>query len=107
MNERDTNPTQGFKATEQQLGEDWTDQEAYWRDNWQSRPYTSADLGFDFYRPAYRYGFESAQSNRGRTWNDIENDLRSGWDRYEHRGRATWENIKDAVGDGWNRLTNR
>lgn len=107
MDERDTNPTQGFKATDQQLSQDWTTEEDYWRDNWQSRPYASADRGFDYYRPAYRYGFESARTYRGRQWNDLESDLRTGWDRYEGRGQSTWENIKEAVRDAWNRVTNR
>jgi hypothetical protein len=107
MNERDVNPSQGFKATDQQLGGDWTTEESYWRDNWQSRPYTSADLGFEYYGPAYRYGFESAAMYRGKQWNDIEADLGAGWDRYELRGRNTWENIKEAVKDAWHRVTNR
>lgn len=32
MHAPDTNPSQGFKATEQQLADDWVDQETYWRD---------------------------------------------------------------------------
>jgi hypothetical protein len=107
MNERDANPTQGFRATEPQLAEDWTAEETYWRDNWQSRPYTSADLGYDYYLPAYRYGYESARSYRGRMWNDVENDVRAGWERVEDRGQRTWENVKEAVRDAWNRLANR
>ena len=102
---RDVNPTQGFKATDTQLGEDWTTEETYWRDNWQTRPYATADRGFDYYQPAYRYGFESARNYRGRAWDEIETDLRTGWDRYEYRGQSTWENVKDAVRDAWNRVT--
>jgi hypothetical protein len=105
MSLRDVNPTQGFKATDAQL--DWTAEETFWRQNWQSRPYASADRDFEFYSPAYRYGYESATRHHGRSYSEVENDLRTGWDRYEHRGKATWENIKDAVRDGWNRVTNR
>ena len=86
---------------------DWATEERYWRDTWRTRPYVKADQGFDFYSPGYRYGYESASRYRGRNWNDIENDLRSGWDRFEYRGQSTWENIKDAVRDAWNRVTNR
>ena len=86
---------------------DWTNEDQYWRSNWNSRPYVSADRGYDFYRPGYQYGYESATRYRGRDWNDVESDLRSGWDRYEHRGQGTWENIKDAVRDAWNRVTHR
>lgn len=86
---------------------DWTPEEAYWRANWSGRPYVSADRNFDYYRPGYRFGFESANRYRGRAWNDVENDLRSDWDRWEHRGESAWENVKDAVRDAWNRVTNR
>ena len=86
---------------------DWNTEEGYWRSNWSNRPYSKADRGFDYYRPGYRYGFESADRFRGRNWNDVEGDLRSGWDRYEHRGQSKWENVKDAVRDAWDRATNR
>ena len=105
MAHRDTNPTQGFGATNAQL--DWGSEETYWRDNWSSRPYAAADRGFDYYRPGYRYGVESAHRYRGRNWNDVEPELASGWDRYEHRGQSTWEHMKDAVRDAWDRMTNR
>ena len=105
MANRDTNPTQGFGATPAQL--DWGNEEQYWRNNWNTRSYAAADRGFDYYRPGYRYGFESAQRHRGKAWNDVENDLSTGWDRYEHRGESTWENVKHAVRDAWDRVTNR
>ena len=105
MVQRDVNPTQGFGATKEQLA--WGDEEKYWRDNWNSRPYASADRGFEQYRPGYRYGFESAHRHRGRDWNDVEGDLRNDWDRYEHRGQSTWEHVKDAVRDAWDRVRNR
>ena len=86
---------------------DWGTEELYWRDNWSTRPYASADRSFEYYRPAYQYGVESATRYRGREWKGVENDLRSGWDRFENRSQNTWENVKDAVRDAWNRVTNR
>lgn len=89
------------------IGRGWTDEDTFWRGNFSSRPYASADRGYEFYQPGYRYGFESATRYRGRQWNDVEADLRSGWDRYEHRGKSqsTWEEIKDSVRDAWDRVT--
>ena len=89
------------------LSDDWIVEEQYWRTNWNTRPYVSADRGFDYYRPGYQYGFESGNRYRGRDWNDIEGDLRSGWERFEARGQRTWENVKDAVRDAWQRVTGR
>lgn len=102
MREPDANPTQGFKATDHQL--DWANEERYWQTAWSQRPYVRADQSFDAYRPAYRYGFESANRYRGRRFEEVEPDLRTGWDRYEHRGESAWESIKDAVRDAWNRV---
>src|SRR5687768_1242067 len=84
----------------------WETEDNYWHENFSSRPYA---IGADYYerfRPAYRYGFESATHGLGRTWDDAEPDLRAGWDRYQHRGDASsvWEDIKDAVRDAWDRV---
>ena len=86
-------------------GTDWTAEDNYWRSNFRARPYVGADRGYDVYQPGYRYGFESAKRYPGQKWNDVEADLRSGWDRFEHRGQSTWEHVKDAVRDAWDRVT--
>lgn len=89
------------------VSSDWTGEESYWRNNWSSRPYAAADRSFDYYSPGYRYGYESANTMKGRSWSDAENDLRSGWESYSHKGHSgsTWENIKHAVRDAWDRVT--
>jgi hypothetical protein len=86
---------------------DWDTEDQYWRSNYSSRPYAGSSGRYEDWQPAYRYGFESANRHQGRPWEDVEHDLRSGWESYEHRGgsRSTWEQVKDAVRDGWNRLT--
>ena len=84
----------------------WDDEDTYWRSNWRNRPYGSASsYDYDYYRPGYRYGYESANRYRDRDWKDIESDLSTGWSSYEHRGSSTWENVKDAVRDAWDRVT--
>jgi hypothetical protein len=98
----DVNPTQGFRPPDRYL--DWDVHDEYWRGNWSARPYASADRDYDYYRPAYRYGFESAQAHGGRAWTDAETELRAGWDRYEHRTEGAWEHMKDAVRDAWERV---
>ncbi|MGH9887290.1 MAG: hypothetical protein ACREBE_17310 [bacterium] len=103
MDRPDVNPTQGFRPPKRQR--EWTFEEAYWRDNWSARTYANADRGFDYYRPAYRYGFESASRTPHRSWDEAESELRIGWDRYEHRGETAWEHVKEAVRDAWHRVT--
>jgi hypothetical protein len=84
----------------------WETEDNYWFENFTSRPYA---LGPDFYerfRPAYRYGFESARHHVGRRWEDAEPDLQRGWEQYQHRGDSptAWDEIKAAVRDAWDRV---
>jgi hypothetical protein len=81
----------------------WTDDDAYWRENYKGRPY-AAKRDYEFFRPGYRYGFESAQRYRGKQWDDVQRELESGWNTFEHRGKSTWQEVKDAVRDAWNRV---
>jgi len=69
------------------------------------RTYAGQNASFDDYAPAYRHGYESAQSDtyRGRSWEDVEPNLRTDWERRNPGG--TWERMKDAVRRGWDRLT--
>lgn len=87
----------------------WDQEDTYWRGNYQGRPYVGTNRNYDSWRPAYRYGWESANRYNGKNWSEVEMDLRSGWERYEHRGdtRTTWEQVKDAVRDGWDRMMGR
>lgn len=84
----------------------WETENNYWQENFTSRPYALGPDYYDRFRPAFRYGFESAQHHVGRHWEEAEPDLRRGWESYEHRGQepSTWQEIKDAVRDAWDRV---
>jgi hypothetical protein len=87
---------------------DWKSEDEYWRNSYRTRPYVSGSTyDYEYYRPGYRFGVESANRYSGRSWDDVESDLRRDWDRYEYRGQSTWEQIKSAVRDAWDRVTGR
>lgn len=85
----------------------WETEDNYWTENFSSRPYAIGPDYYERFRPAYRYGFESARHNLGRSWDDVESDLQTGWSKYEYRpeGGSTWDKVKDAVRDAWHRVT--
>jgi len=83
----------------------WEDEDSYWRTNYRTRPYASTTNDYDYYRPAYQYGYENASRYRDRNWKDVEKDLSRSWTSYAHRGESTWEQMKDAVRDAWDRVT--
>jgi hypothetical protein len=85
----------------------WETEDNFWHENFSSRPYAIGPDYYERFRPAYRYGFESARHHAGRTWDDAEQHLREGWDKFELRGihKSTWDEVKDAVRDAWDRVT--
>ncbi|MDQ6685231.1 MAG: hypothetical protein M3Z16_08890, partial [Pseudomonadota bacterium] len=85
---------------------DPTREDAYWRENYRSRPYVGADASYDDYGPAYGYGVNSYARHTGRRFDEVESDLSRGWDQAKGSSRLTWENAKGAVRDSWDRVTN-
>jgi hypothetical protein len=82
-----------------------TVEDTYWRGNYATRPYVDKSFSYDDdYAPAYRYGWESYGKNRGRRFDEVENDLSRDWDRMRGKSRLTWDKAKLATKDAWNRL---
>ena len=81
-----------------------TVEDSYWRDNYNTRPYASADRGYDFYQPAYRYGWESKAKYQGKQYNDVESDLERGWDSFKGSSKMTWSEARQATKDAWHRV---
>lgn len=83
-----------------------TAEDAYWRENYKTRPYYTADSSYDDYAPAYRYGWESRSRYAGRRFDDVESDLSSGWEKAKAKSRLGWEKAKMATRDAWDRIDN-
>ena len=66
------------------------------------RDYAGRGLRYEDYEPAYRWGFENAETYRDRDWDASEADLRRDWERSNPGG--DWERFKDAVRRGWERF---
>ena len=78
--------------------------DAHWRERYHTRPYASADRGYEHYRPAYRYGAAAASRHAGREWADVEGDLERGWDSARGHSTSAWGEVKDAARDAWDRV---
>ena len=90
------------KAVAEQM--DQTAEVAYWRDNFTSRPYVDGDANFDDYAPAYIYGVHSSPNFAGRTFDDVETDLSSGWDSVRGKSSLSWDRARNATRDAWDRV---
>ncbi len=83
---------------------DPTVEEAYWRENYNSRPYYTKDASFDDYSPAYRYGAEARGRGAHRSWNEAESDLAIGWEKTRGQSKLVWEKARFAARDAWDRV---
>jgi hypothetical protein len=83
-----------------------TEEDAYWRSNYATRPYATG-RSYDDLRPAYEYGWNSRVKHHGRTWNEAEGDLQSGWENTKEKSRLGWHEAKGAVKDAWHRVDSR
>lgn len=84
-----------------------TEEEAYWREAFLSRPYADETLGYDHYRPAYRYGWESRTRFPNRRWDQVERELETGWRENRGSSRLGWTDAKLAARDAWQRVERR
>ena len=83
---------------------DPTTEDAYWRENYVSRPYYDKATPYEEYAPAYRYGWESRGRHTGKSFDAVENDLERGWEGARARSSLAWHRAKHAVRDAWDRV---
>ncbi len=84
---------------------DPTVEDAYWRENFRTRPYAENGSSFEQYGPAYRYGVDSFGRYPDRSFEAAEPDLSRGWDTVRGTSSLDWERARHATRDAWNRLS--
>ena len=80
-------------------------EDAYWRDNYASRPYVTGGSTYDDYGPAYRYGV--SRYDRDRSFEDMEPELAEGWMGARGDSTLAWGEASPAARDAWERVGNR
>ncbi len=83
---------------------DPTVEDAYWRDNYASRPYYDADIDYDEMAPAYRYGWEARGRYGSQRFEDVEPELERDWASARSSSQLDWEEARPASLDAWNRI---
>lgn len=86
-----------------------TQEDAYWRSNYGSRPYVRKGSDYDTYAPAYRYGWESASRSEftGQSFEDVEPELQRNWSTYRGPAHTEWRDVRDASRDSFERIRTR
>ena len=81
-----------------------TVEDAYWRENFASRPYVTPGSDYETYAPAYKYGWESRDHFVGSSFDDVESDLGREWDRVKGKSSLGWDRAREAARDAWHRV---
>lgn len=76
-------------------------QDAHWRRSFASREYTADDREYEYYRPAYKYGWEARTRYGAERFEDVEDRLRSDWKSAERD--LDWDEARPAIRDAWHR----
>jgi hypothetical protein len=83
-----------------------TVEDTYWQEHFTARPYYRPGASYADFRPAYRYGWESASRSdyQNRRFEDVEGDLERGWDKARGAVSTGWSEAREATRDAWNRV---
>ena len=84
---------------------DPTAEDAYWRENYRSRPYVDAGLGYDEFGPAYGFGVDAYRRYPGRRYDELEPELERGWDSARGSSSLTRDRARHATRDAWDRVS--
>lgn len=72
--------------------------------SYQNASYYKPGQTWDDYEPAYAYGHDRRGALRDRRWEEVENDLETGWEKAKANSRLVWADAKEAVREGWHKL---
>lgn len=82
---------------------DRTVEDAFWRTNYAKRPYVTKDSGYATYQPAYRTGYEGRRQYPGKTYEEMEENLKRDYQESSGTAGSSWDEAKSATRDAWNR----
>ena len=82
---------------------DPTTEDNWLRENFSSRPYVQKGESFDTYHDAYRYGGEAESRYQGRSFDEVENDLKCDWGASKAKAGMAWDRARGAVKDAFDR----
>jgi uncharacterized protein (TIGR02271 family) len=76
-------------------------------DNWLREYYSSSKHKkgetVEVYRPAYQFGVAAVDTHQGRSFDEAEADIRSGWEKEHGTSGLDWDRARGAVRDAYDR----
>jgi len=79
------------------------EEDAHWRNQYQTQPYYTPGYTYDDYAPAYALGYNSAGRYPG-GYDMHENELSTEWERTKGNSRLSWDQAKHASRAAWHKV---
>jgi hypothetical protein len=83
------------------------DEDAYWRENYRSSSYVDPGREYEYYQPAYRFGWESFSQYGRRSFEEVDETLQLEWERRRPPECPPWPEARAAARDAWDRAAGR
>jgi hypothetical protein len=80
--------------------------DAYWQENYGSRPYFEKEVPYVDYQPAYQTGHEGYDRYHGKSFDEAEAELKLDYEAVLAQKTGTglsWIKVIDAVRDAWDK----
>ncbi len=77
--------------------------EKHWRENYANRENVPVGSTFSDFAPAFSFGLAARTHHPGRTFDEIEDELRAGWPLARSDSSLDWAEARPAVYDAWSR----
>ncbi|WP_056306689.1 hypothetical protein [Lysobacter sp. Root667] len=78
-----------------------TEYVTYFRNEYRNSPTYISGREWSDYEPAYKYGYDTYGTYRGRSFDSVESDLQRKWDETRSASRLPWDEARHAVREGW------
>jgi len=83
---------------------DPTVEDAFWSDQYGHEPYYSKDRTYTDYAPAYRAGYEAHGRHAGRSFDDVEDEIRASYEQSRGSSKLDWTTARPATRAAWDRV---
>jgi hypothetical protein len=91
----------GGKAVGEMI--DPTIEDTWLRESFKDKKYVRSGDTFDTYAPAYRFGGAAEARLQGRGFDDVESDIKAGWEKDAAAANLPWDHARLAVRDSYDR----
>ena len=81
-----------------------TAEEVYWRDTYVKEPYYMSGKPYEYYAPGFRAGWEGRTRHHGRTFEQVEAELRAEYNRNKSELEPAWQDVRQAAQAAWDRV---